>query len=139
MSFIIDSSVALSWFLPDEQTDEALALYDLARRTQLIVPPLWHLEIANVLGVNAKRKRIHPDDVDLALQALSMLAIRTVPLLQANDAEWYTVQMRTHGLTAYDTVYLMLAQELGMPLATFDREIIAAASKAGIVIVRAGE
>lgn len=139
MSFVIDSSVALSWFLPGEQTEEALALYGIARQTNLVVPPLWHLEIANVFGMNVRRGRIHSDDVDRALQIIATLPIRTVSLLQPSDAEWYTLQMRTHGLTAYDCTYIMLAQELGIPLATFDQEMILAATKAGVVLVRAEE
>ena len=36
------------------------------------------------------------------------------------------------GLTAYDASYLYLAQTLGMPLATFDRELSSVAQARGI-------
>ena len=36
------------------------------------------------------------------------------------------------GLTAYDVSYLLLARDRGLPLATFDGELAAAARTAGV-------
>lgn len=40
---------------------------------------------------------------------------------------------REHRLTAYDAAYLELAMRLGLPLATGDRSLRAAAERAGVV------
>lgn len=40
--------------------------------------------------------------------------------------------MRQHRLTAYDATYLALALRLGLPLATKDADLLAAAPAAGV-------
>ena len=40
-----------------------------------------------------------------------------------------------HGLTAYDAAYLELAMRLGLPLATGDRSLAAAARRAAVVLL----
>jgi predicted nucleic acid-binding protein len=39
------------------------------------------------------------------------------------------------GLTAYDAAYLELAKRKGRPLATFDKDLIAAAPQEGVSLV----
>ena len=59
MRFVLDASVALAWFLPDE--DPALEAYAhgvlnlvKADDAQCVVPTAWHEEVAQVL---LKRRR----------------------------------------------------------------------------------
>jgi predicted nucleic acid-binding protein len=40
-----------------------------------------------------------------------------------------------YGLTAYDAAYLELAIRKGLPLATFDKELIAAAPLEGVKLI----
>jgi predicted nucleic acid-binding protein len=40
-----------------------------------------------------------------------------------------------YGLTAYNAAYLELAKRKGLPLATFDKELIAAAKLEGIDLI----
>jgi len=42
---------------------------------------------------------------------------------------------RRHQLTAYDSAYLVLAQREGLPLATSDEKLQAAAQAAGVPLV----
>ncbi len=41
-----------------------------------------------------------------------------------------------HGLTAYDAIYLELAMRAGLPLATSDQPLIAAAEATGVSLLR---
>jgi predicted nucleic acid-binding protein len=41
-----------------------------------------------------------------------------------------------HGLSAYDASYLDLAIELGLPLATLDRDLREAAMRVGVLLVQ---
>ena len=42
------------------------------------------------------------------------------------------LEARARGLTAYDTTYLLLAKDRGLPLATLDRELADAAVSVGV-------
>lgn len=44
--------------------------------------------------------------------------------------------LQDHGLSAHDTAYLELAQRKGFELATLDQNLIKAARKAGVKVVR---
>ena len=136
MSFVIDSSVALSWCFPDEATAVTAESYEIASQTELVVPPLWHVEMAHVLGLNLRRGRITTAALDEVLSLLSRLNIQTEPLREGADIAAYAFQMRIHQLTAYDVTYLMLARQQQLPIATFDREIIAAAQRAGVPLIQ---
>jgi predicted nucleic acid-binding protein len=43
--------------------------------------------------------------------------------------------VRRYGLSAYDAAYLELAKRRGLPLATFDKELINAAPQEGVALV----
>ncbi|MCZ6902937.1 MAG: type II toxin-antitoxin system VapC family toxin [Rickettsia endosymbiont of Ixodes persulcatus] len=45
--FVLDSSVTLSWFMPDETAN--LEILDKTVAGKAIVPAIWGLEIGNVL------------------------------------------------------------------------------------------
>ena len=46
---------------------------------------------------------------------------------------------RTRALSSYDAAYLELAVRLGLPLATLDRELRAAAEAEGVELFRGGD
>ena len=46
---VLDSSAALSWFLPGEQTARTEALLDQVTEVGALVPSLWPVEMGNVL------------------------------------------------------------------------------------------
>ena len=139
MRFVVDSSVSLSWCFPDEATPVTTALFELARRSELVVPPLWHLEMGNVLGVHLRRGRITPEWLDQILASLAKFDIHTELVPGFVDIPTYLFDMRLHRLTAYDATYLVLAKQGNLPIATFDNEIIAAAHRAGVSVIQPPE
>jgi hypothetical protein len=59
-SFVLDTSIALKWFLEDE-SDRAYSLAILEAITdnyRLVVPWLWYYEIESTILVQVRRKRI---------------------------------------------------------------------------------
>src|ERR1035437_1868528 len=56
-SFVLDTSVTMSWFFEDEATPSSIAILDVLRARQALVPSLWPLEVANVLLVAERRGR----------------------------------------------------------------------------------
>ncbi len=132
--FVLDASVALAWVLDSPVHSYALrakqALLDGAKG---VVPALWHLEIANSLVVAERRHVLSAADTLVALSSLEQIVLQALEL--HGDAvpvrEAFTTG-RNFSLSAYDAVYLDLARTEGIPLASLDKSLRAAAAKAGV-------
>jgi hypothetical protein len=55
---VVDASVALAWWLPDETSLYADDVLVALRGNTVIVPSLWSLELANAVLVGERRKRL---------------------------------------------------------------------------------
>jgi predicted nucleic acid-binding protein len=93
------------------------------------------LEIASALQNGIKRKRIDAAYRDYAIQKLLRLPIETDP--DTNDYDWTTTLRLAdvHRITVSDASYLELALRRGLPLATRDEQLAAAASSAGAILL----
>jgi predicted nucleic acid-binding protein len=132
MAFVLDASIAASWFLPDEQSDitERLIM-DLANAPGL-VPSLFWFEIRNLFIMAQRRGRLAPG---AALSATQQL--RALPLTDGGpgaDSIIIDIALR-HGLSGYDASYIALAMVSSLPLATLDQKMAAVARGEGIAIV----
>lgn len=132
---VVDSSVTLTWCFEDEQTAASLALLEQVVENGAVAPTVWPLEVLNALVMAERRKR-----VDAAQRQRLTGFLRDLPI--ALDAEtaaqaWSaTVQLaERHRLTVYDAAYLELAQRRGLPLASLDNELRAAAEAVGVALV----
>jgi len=132
---VIDSSVALAWFLPGEGSSQTLALLEQTTEEGALVPGLWRIEIANVLLVAERRRRITEAQRMRALAALGSLPIRTDPNMA--DHAWTTILeiAAAHELTVYDAAYLELSLRAALPLATLDDALQRAARTIGVVLL----
>ena len=79
MAFVLDSSVALAWLLPDEANERTDALADRLEQENAHVPSIWSLEVGNALMTALRRKRISDGDFDRCISALSALPIEVDP------------------------------------------------------------
>ena len=136
MSFVLDNSVALAWCFEDEQTDALMALLDRVTETGAVVPQLWPVEALNGLLTAERRGRI-----DGATRRRLAGFLRELPISIDSETAahvWQaTAQLaESHRLTAYDAAYLELAVRLGLPLATTDKPLIAAARSAEVALLR---
>ncbi len=73
--FVLDGSVTLAWLFHDEQDPYADAIIGKLPHIEMIVPQLWHLEVANVLSVGERRGRCTQADTTSWLSFLSALPI----------------------------------------------------------------
>ena len=134
---VLDASVTMAWFFPDEATGFTEALLESLGTRQVWVPALWVAECANVLQSAARRGRLLPGRRVEIAQELAELPVTV-------DAELPSVVpldrlAATHSLSAYDATYLELAQRRKLPLATLDRSLQLAARAAGVALVDPGE
>ena len=138
MKIVLDSSVTLAWVYDDEQTAATQALLDRVVQYGAVAPSLWRFEIANVLAMAVRRKRIAPDLREEALRDIAQLDIAIDP---GCDGQAWTTTIRLadlYALTAYDAAYLELAQRLRLPLATLDSALAKAAQAAGVEVLALG-
>ncbi len=49
MSFVLDTSVTLTWCFEDQQTPYTLDVLKALKTEQALVPPIWRLEVINGL------------------------------------------------------------------------------------------
>ncbi len=98
-----------------------------------VVPAVWELEVVNALVMAGRGSRITSGEISEFLANLADLPIEgahAVPSM-AEIAEGCSLT----GLTAYDYAYLHVALIEGLPLATLDRRLAAAAAHAGVALV----
>jgi predicted nucleic acid-binding protein len=133
--FVLDASLVLAWSFDDEPEPASAFSFELLARDQAIVRSIWSVEIANALMVAERVGRVTRSDVtrlvsmarEFRLEVeLTMTQLALAPVLDV---------ARDYGLTAYDASYLELAMRRGLPLASLDRRLRAAAESAGVLLV----
>lgn len=135
--FVLDASVALAWFLdrPTVQYAEHVRQL-LLDGNRAVVPTLWQLEIANGFVIAERRGMLTQSDTTEALQNLDVVIAQAIENSQHFVSTRAVLHVaREFRLTAYDAVYLDTALRQELPLATLDRQLLTAASKAGVEIV----
>lgn len=135
MSFVIDNSVSLAWCFEDEQTATIMALLDRVAQSGAVAPQLWPIEALNGLLTAERRGRIDTAVRHRLAGFLQDLPIRIDDETAGKTWTAITQLAELYGLTAYDATYLELAVRLGLPLATSDKALIAAANASGVQLL----
>lgn len=136
MSFVLDASVALSWCFQDEADRYADSIFPVLRTTPAVVPAIWSAELANGLMVAERRKRISQVDVSELFVAFNALPIRLEPAVRCEHLSQLVSIARQHVLSVYDALYLDLALQQELPLATIDKQLKRAARKMGVELFK---
>ena len=131
-SFVLDCSITLAWFFEDETDAYADAVRDSLASVSAVVPSLWPLEVANALLVGERRKQTTEAKATAFLTLLKSLPITTDDETATRAWQEALHLARARNLSAYDAAYLELALRLGLPLATLDRPLTAAAKAVGV-------
>lgn len=134
MAFVVDASIAASWWLPDETHDGAYALLRRLGEEPGVAPMLWWYEVRNLLLISERRGRI---DAVGAQNFLADLAVVNIEIDSEPESAQLVSLARRHALTAYDAAYIELATRKRVPLATLDRKLVAAAGAEGIAVLPA--
>lgn len=137
MSFVLDSSVALAWVLPDEANPTLDRLCDRLTTEIAHVPPVWPLEIGNVLLVAVKRGRLTAKNVRHLVAELCALPLKIDSTCTERALEETLSLAKQYNITTYDASYLELAKRHDLPLATLDTKLRQACLSAKITALPA--
>jgi len=133
-SWVVDCSLVLGRFLPDEKSDRADRFFaSLRDDATLHVPPVFWYEAANALACAGRKKRVSLEQADRLASLMSNLPLTCEPATGQTMVRLSRVA-RQYGLSAYDAAYLDLALRTGSGLATLDDDLARAASSVGVEI-----
>lgn len=134
---VLDGSVALAWCFKNEATAAGDRVLERLAAEEASVPTIWHLEIANVLALSERRRRITPARSAEFIALLETLVIVVDEETPSGALGRVLDLAREERLTAYDAAYLELAMRLGLPLASKDGDLCDAAERLGVSVLRA--
>ena len=135
--WVIDASVTMPWFFPDEATPFTEGLLDSLESHELWAPTLWVIECTNVLQTAQRRRRIEATRRAEVASQLGELPVR----LDQQTPDFVSLDRlaATHGLSAYDAAYLELALRRSLVLVSLDARLIAAAQALGHPVLSASQ
>lgn len=120
MTWVVDASVAIQWFVPDRLSIPALGLLDDAR--PLTAPDLIVIEVTNALWKRERQVGIAPLDLTGAIAVLTGGAIR---LRSSTGLLAVAVELaRRVGRSVPECLYLALAVDENADLVTADRRLV---------------
>ncbi len=122
MKLIIDASVAIKWFAPEELSSAADRLLDPGY--VLTAPNFILLECANTMWKKCRRGEIERRDGDDALATLRSGLLDLTPTAPLVDRALAVAHEVGHPF--YDCIYLAAAEASGVPVVTADRRFAAA-------------
>lgn len=125
--FVVDNSIVMAWCFEDETTQYTDTVLKMLIDHRALVPAIWPLEVANVLLVAERKKRISKADSGRFIALLSQLPIEVEPSEPDRVFQDTLFLARQHKLSSYDASYLALAIRMGIPIASLDKAMIRAA------------
>lgn len=130
--FVLDCSVAMAWCFEDEADSYADSVLGALETGNAVAPSIWPLEVANVLAVAERKDRLSEAETARFLELLHLLPIEIDPHTHARATGPILALARRRGLSSYDAAYLDLAMREGLPLASRDKALVAAAEASGV-------
>lgn len=123
-TYVIDTSVAIKWYIPEPLSDAAVYYLELYRqeKARLLAPDLIIAEMGNVLWKKVRQDELIIKDARQVSDILSNYCpIKLIPSSELMPAALEIAL--TASLTVYDSLYLALAVSVEAPLVTADQEI----------------
>ena len=122
-SCVIDASVAIKWYVPEEDAAPAMKLLALAGSGEMEfhIPDLMYCEVGNILW-----KKVRVGELSEPEAAEIASALLAAPKTVHPSALLLPAALRTAcllGRPVYDCIYLALAEFLGSSLITADKKL----------------
>ncbi|MEX1160760.1 MAG: type II toxin-antitoxin system VapC family toxin [Balneolaceae bacterium] len=115
---VVDTNVIASMWVPNDMDEWVYKV--LKKDDDWVAPLLWRSEFRNVLSIYLRKGIL---ELSVALQA-----IEEAELMAANEFEVNSTQVMSlvsdSSCSAYDCEFVALADDLNVPLVTFDKKIL---------------
>ncbi len=118
---VVNSCVAVKWFIGEPDADLAKRLFD--PDVERIAPDLLLAEVANALWKSERRGLIDAASVDQAAELLPRYFRTVMPMFGLMTETARLARSIEHPV--YDCLYVVVAQRLGATLVTTDQKLIA--------------
>ena len=131
---VIDASVALKWYLADEDLqEEAVGILNSYGQglIELVAPNILPYEIFNALRMAERLARIEPEITENSFQTFLDLGIELVDPF--SDYPEVLALARAHTSSIYDAAYLCVAETMGLYLVTADKRLFNSTKSLGSV------
>ncbi len=120
MILVVDSSVAVKWFLTEP--DHALAVAVSKTAERIYAPELLIAEVTNVAWKEAIRKKISGEQAHAIAAQIAQAPVTFVPIAQLHKRAIEIALEINHPI--YDCLYLACAEAFGVRLITADQKIL---------------
>ena len=121
---VVDASIVVKWFLPEESSDAARQLLD--ESSELVAPDLVFAEAGNAVWRRVRMRQLEAPIARRLVADIAGIALQPIPSrFLLKDAIGVAISA---GITVYDALYLVLAVRLGTQLVTADARLSAAVS-----------
>ncbi len=124
MKFVLDTSVALKWYLPEPDSSKAAALRDDFRNAihELIAPDIFPTEAAHGLARAERRRIILPPQGTRDLTSLLSTLPALYPSLPLLSRAFQIASQARIGV--YDCLYVALAERESCAFVTADDRLV---------------
>lgn len=137
-AFVLDCSVTMAWCFEGAANSYAEAVFGGLGTSRGMVPAIWPLEVANVLLVGERHRKLSPKESTRFLSVLDKLPITVLEDTSRRAFAAILALARDQSLSSYDASYLELAMRESLPLATLDLALRRAASAVGVSLIWVG-
>jgi len=125
-TYAVDASVAVKWFLEEEDQDIAVRLADQfeENKIRLVVPDFFFVEMANVFWSKTAGNLLKVSEGIVMMDKLMELGLKRYSDHELSDV---ALENALHlDISVYDAMYVSLAEIYTAPLVTADLDLIKA-------------
>lgn len=134
-ALVLDASATLAWFFEDEKSKSNDRILNAVSRSEILVPPIWELEICNALVVAERQKRTEVSQTRYWIELLQALEYRIEDPSTLSVFDTILPIAREQQLSSYDAGYIALALHRKAILVTRDKPLQKVAKHLGVEIL----
>jgi predicted nucleic acid-binding protein len=124
INVVVDSSVAIKWFVVEPYSDEAQAILDgyKAGEINLLAPDLINAEVGNIVWKKHRLQNLDVEDAQEIINTFKTLGFTFTSSI-ALLGEAYKIAV-THDRTVYDMMYVALSKQEECQFITADERMV---------------